>query len=229
MVLQKLYTSIFAYVICFLLRKQSFHRVLLLYQNKYDHFFLSSVPSAAPIINITGDVSAFEVYLKFEEVPREYHQGVLIGYHIFYEEVTIIQDCIDGGYNFLANCSQRMRSISRTYEELQGELSNYKPGDIIVDDGLLKTSVDGLLPGVNYTLCVTAFTEVGDGPESCSWAFSQNAGMYCLFFIFCHNFYYHLQRLTSILRLTEGRSRLALDITNIRSNTVSENECTPRI
>ena len=70
-----------------------------------------------------------------------------------------------------------MRSISKTFEELQEKLPNIKLGDKIVDDGLLKTSVDGLLPGVNYTLCVTAYTEVGDGPEDCSWAFSQNASM----------------------------------------------------
>lgn len=116
--------------------------------------------------------------MKFEEVPRQYHQGILVGYHVFYKEVTLIQDCIDGGYDFLSNCSRRMRSFNKTYEELQEQLPNYKTGDVIVDDGLLKTAISGLLPGVNYTVCVTAFTEVGDGPESCSWAFTQNASMY---------------------------------------------------
>lgn len=76
-----------------------------------------------------------------------------------------------------------MRSVNRTWVELQELLPDYLPGDPIPDDGLLKTSIDGLLPGVNYTICTTVFTEVGDGPEHCSWAATQNAGKGSLLFL----------------------------------------------
>ncbi|XP_066928943.1 uncharacterized protein [Clytia hemisphaerica] len=142
---------------------------------------VENVPSFYPVINSTGEVSAFEVFVRFPNLTRPYHQGVLLGYKVYYQEIDLIQDCIDGGYHFPTNCSLRMSSINKTIIELETpEIDLFAPPPIPgeedeIDENLYEMILFDLLPGVNYTVCLTAFTVAGVGPEYCTWARTEDA------------------------------------------------------
>ena len=146
------------------------------------NFLCISVPSFYPVINSTGEISAFEVFVRFPNLTRPFHQGVLLGYKVYYQEVDLIQDCIDGGYHFPTNCSLRMSSVNKTIMELETpDVDLFAPPPIpgeeeVIDKDLYEIILGDLLPGVNYTVCLTAFTVAGDGPEYCTWARTENAG-----------------------------------------------------
>lgn len=97
-------------------------------------------------------MSSFDLYLNFTGIPRKYHEGVLLGYMVYFADSETIDPCIK--QQPFETCSAYMRNLTVNVTEIKLEAEEK-------DIALL-----GLETSVLYTMCVRAFTAVGEGPVS---------------------------------------------------------------
>jgi len=106
-----------------------------------------------------------------------------LGYRVYYQEVDLIQECIEISNEF-SNCSSSMSNLTLTHaqwEEMKADVMLDRDVRFFVEsipDDQLMMVIGGLLPGMNYSVCLTSYTVAGDGPVQCTWARTEDASKY---------------------------------------------------
>jgi len=113
-----------------------------------------------------------------------------LGYRVYYQEVDLIQECIEISNEF-SNCSSSMSNLTLTHaqwEEMKADVMLDRDVRFFVEsipDDQLMMVIGGLLPGMNYSVCLTSYTVAGDGPVQCTWARTEDASKYNIVIILC--------------------------------------------
>lgn len=98
-----------------------------------------------------GNLTSFDIYVNFTGIPRKYHEGVLLGYRIYFAIAEDIDPCFEAGISF-EECSKEMHN------------STFNITEITLGAEKFDTALYGLETGTMYTICIAAFTVVGEGP-----------------------------------------------------------------